>query len=417
MRLQCSRPVTWLLALAVALGVAATPGALAQDETTPITLTRFISPAVGVEGVAPEGWAETRPGWFERDAMTALFYDAVQGVPAETILSSLAAQLGQRPVEPEGSVASADLAWDWYKIEFQAQGQAYVIDLALAESDTFTYVAGVQTAALDQYDLLHQAVFLPALEALKPLVLDWGQGSAPPASDATPVTLAPEVISVRPHDPQAFTQGLILYEGLIYESTGHYGESTLRAVDPQTGEVLRAADVPEAYFAEGLERVGDRLIQLTWKEEKAFVYDLETFAPVGVFDYEGEGWGLCYDGETLFRSDGSAVIALHDPETFEVVAWGRVTLQGVPVERLNELECVGDYLYANVWQSDAILKIDKTNGNVVAIVDASGLLTPEEAAQSDVLNGIAYDPETDTFLITGKNWPKVFEVRFVEREK
>ncbi len=234
-------------------------------------------------------------------------------------------------------------------------------------------------------------------------------------------TLIPEVISVRDHDPGAYTQGLLLHEGLFYESTGRHGTSSLRAVDPETGEVERMVDVPEEYFAEGLALVNDRLIQLTWQSQAAFVYDLDTFEQVGTFEYEGEGWGLCYDGERLYMTDGTPFIQLRDPETFELFFSGAVTLQGQPVGNLNELECVGDYLYANVWKTDYIVQIDKANGVVTGVIDASSLLTEGERAallQSDsdaVLNGIAYDAENDVFLITGKLWPKVYEVRFVEQ--
>ncbi|MEL7672557.1 MAG: glutaminyl-peptide cyclotransferase [Chloroflexota bacterium] len=233
----------------------------------------------------------------------------------------------------------------------------------------------------------------------------------------------PEVISVRDHDPSAYTQGLLLHEGLFYESTGRRGLSSLRAVDPETGEVERMIEVPGAYFAEGLALVDDRLIQLTWQENVAFVYDLDSFEQTGTFEYEGEGWGLCYDGERLYMTDGTPFIQLRDPDTFELFFSGAVTLQGQPVGNLNELECVGDYLYANVWKTDYIVQIDKSNGVVVGVIDASGLLTEDERAallQSDsdaVLNGIAYDAENDAFLITGKLWPKVYEVRFVEQEQ
>jgi len=229
--------------------------------------------------------------------------------------------------------------------------------------------------------------------------------------------LVPEVISVREHDLKAYTQGFLLPEGALYESTGLRGESALRQVDPETGEVLKSVTVPEEYFAEGLERVGDKLIQLTWQENVAFVYDINTFEQIGTFDYTGEGWGLCADGKWLYMSDGSPFLSLRDAETFELVHQGMVTYQGQPVYNLNELECVGDYVYANIWKTNFIVQINKVNGVVVAVIDASELLTAEETAElgeQDVLNGIAYQPDTDTFLITGKRWPKMFEVRFVE---
>ena len=231
--------------------------------------------------------------------------------------------------------------------------------------------------------------------------------------------LVPEVVSVRPHDPGAYTQGLLLYDGFLYESTGRNGESTLRKVDPATGEVLQSVNIPEEYFAEGLALVGDKLIQLTWHEGVAFVYNLDTFEQTGTFQYQGEGWGLCTDGRFLYMSDGTSFLELRDPETFELIFSGMVTVQGQLVDRLNELECVGDYIYANMWQTNYILQIDKMNGVVVAVIDATSLLTDQERAQftdQEVLNGIAYNPETDTFLITGKHWPKLFEVRFVKQE-
>ncbi len=229
--------------------------------------------------------------------------------------------------------------------------------------------------------------------------------------------LVPEVINRYPHDADAFTQGLLLHAGEFYESTGLYGESDLRRVEPTTGEVLQITDVPEEFFAEGLALVNDRLIQITWRENTAFVYDRETFEQIDSYTYEGEGWGLCYDGDSLYMSDGSPTITRRDPQTFEVLDTFSVTVEGTPVEELNELECVSDQIYANVWQSDLIVRFDTSNGIVNAVINAAGLLTPEERATAeniDVLNGIAYNTEDDTFYITGKLWPTLFEVRFVE---
>jgi glutamine cyclotransferase len=236
-----------------------------------------------------------------------------------------------------------------------------------------------------------------------------------------PITVyVPEVISVRPHDTGAFTQGLLWYDGSIYESTGRNGQSTLREVDPQTGDVLRSVDVPEQYFAEGLALVNDKLIQLTWKAGVAFVYDRATFEQIGTFSYSGEGWGLCYDGTYLYMSDGSPFLQIRDPQTFDLIFRGLVTLQGRMVEKLNELECVGDYIYANVWETDYIVKIDKTDGVAVGVIDTANLVPPDEKAQfdsSEVLNGIAYLPDSDTFLITGKDWPHMYEVKFVPQDQ
>lgn len=236
----------------------------------------------------------------------------------------------------------------------------------------------------------------------------------------SPITVySIEVLETYEHDSGSFTQGLLYHDGLLYESAGQYGRSQLREVDPETGEVLEAVDVPEEYFAEGLELVDGRLIQLTWRENTAFVYDLETFEQLDTITYEGEGWGLCSDGEYIYMSDGTPFLTLRDRETFEVVFDGLVTFQGSPVPQINELECVGDYVYANIWQTDVIVQIDKTNGVVVGVIDASTLLPEDEKASlgsQQVLNGIAYNPDDDTFFITGKEWPKMFKVRFVEAE-
>lgn len=229
-----------------------------------------------------------------------------------------------------------------------------------------------------------------------------------------PKNAVPEVLATYPHDTDAFTQGLLLNGDRFFESTGLYGESTLREVVPETGEVVREVTVPPEYFAEGLTLVGDRLVQITWREGTAFVYDVGTLEQTGTLSYAGEGWGLCYDGEQVVMSDGSATLTRRDPETFEVLGSYGVTLDGQPVTRLNELECVGGDVYANVWQTDTIVRIDET-GEVIQEIDASNLLTEEERAQlgpDAVLNGIAYDPEAKTFFLTGKLWPKVLEVRF-----
>jgi glutaminyl-peptide cyclotransferase len=222
-----------------------------------------------------------------------------------------------------------------------------------------------------------------------------------------------EVLSTRPHDRGAFTQGLLLFEGQLYESTGQLGASTVREVDPTSGGVLRRVDLPPNEFGEGLARVGERLIQITWQNQVAHVYDLRTFAWLNDFTYNGEGWGICYDGTQLVMSDGSDTLFFRDPETFEVTGQVRVRLNGEARNRLNELECVGDQVYANIWQTDFIARIDKASGDITQLIDAAGLLAPEERPGTDVLNGIAYEPDTDTFLITGKWWPRLFQVRFV----
>jgi glutamine cyclotransferase len=222
-----------------------------------------------------------------------------------------------------------------------------------------------------------------------------------------------QVHSVRPHDREAFTQGLLYHEGRLYESTGLEGRSSLRRVHPVTGEVELKVDLPAEYFGEGLALVGDRLIQLTWKNGKALVWRLSTFEQIGEFDYEGEGWGLAYDGTRLLMTDGSSTITFRDPEDFSILGEINVTADGQPVGLLNELEWVEGILYANVFQTDVIVKIDPTTGSVLGVINAAGLISPQERAKADVLNGIAYDTDSRSFLITGKLWPRLFEVDFV----
>lgn len=230
-----------------------------------------------------------------------------------------------------------------------------------------------------------------------------------------PERLMVKVLSTRPHDPKAFTQGLFLHGGSLFESTGLYGESSLREVDPRTGAVKRKVSVPQQYFAEGLALAGDRLIQLTWQNQTALLYNLADFQRAGQLPYEGEGWGLCSDGTRLVMTDGSDRLTFRDLRSLAVLGQVNVTLAGRLIDRLNELECVNGAVYANVWQTDDILRIDPASGKVTAVVDASGLLSPAEREHADVLNGIAWDPAKKTFLITGKLWPKMFEVVFVPK--
>jgi len=227
-------------------------------------------------------------------------------------------------------------------------------------------------------------------------------------------SLRVEVLREFPHDTTAYTQGLLWSQGKLYESTGQPGTSTLRRLDPVMGNVEQRIDIDPTLFGEGLTRVGDRLIMLTWKAQQALVFDIDRFDQVGTFRYRGEGWGLCHDGRRLVMSNGSDTLTFRDPQSFKDVGEIAVTLRGQPQTRLNELECVGDEIYANVWERDYIVRINPRSGRVTHQIDAAGLLSPDEARQADVLNGIAYSPATDTFFITGKWWPKMFEVRFVE---
>ena len=286
------------------------------------------------------------------------------------------------------------------------------------------------------------------------------------ASAASVELLTPAVVAVYPHDPEAFTQGLLFEDGRMYESTGLYEASTLREVDYRTGRVLRQIVLAETevgrdmrFFAEGLALVDEgegssHLVQLTWEDQMAFAWDTETFhetaEPVEQYRYKGEGWGLCYDGDRLTMSNGTSVLNFHSPEGFAMGGESlTVMLEGNPVERLNELECVGDDIWANVWLTDQIMRIDARTGQVTGVVDASpltaslgagcgnradsqisaadatapasavvaaiqdaGLPLPCVTDPNAVLNGIAHDETTGRFFLTGKNWPLLFEVRF-----
>lgn len=234
-----------------------------------------------------------------------------------------------------------------------------------------------------------------------------------PASNEPPEPMVARVIKRHPHDTGAFTQGLLWHEGAIYESTGQYGESTLRIVELKTGQVLDQEPLGRSYFGEGLARVDDRLVQLTWRSGVALWWRLSDLEQLETVRYEGEGWGLCYNGTDLVMSNGSSTLAFRDPNTFELRRQVRVTQEGRSIMFLNELECVDGDVYANVWRTDDVLRIDPVTGRVTAVIDASGLLDAEDRPGTDVLNGIAYVPETKRFLLTGKRWPYLFEVEFV----
>jgi len=233
-----------------------------------------------------------------------------------------------------------------------------------------------------------------------------GMGSAVHAD------LTVKVVAEYPHDPAAFTQGLLWHDGKLYESTGNYGRSSLREVRLQTGDVIRQISLPGNLFAEGLAKVDRKLIQLTWREGIALVYDLSRLRESGRIQYGGEGWGLCYDGNWLVMSDGSDVLTYRDPNSMAI--WKRlpVTFRGNPVKSLNELEYAQGAIYANVWQRMHIVRIEPRTGKVTSLVDASPLLARLKQPPRDVLNGIAYAPERGTFFLTGKYWPKLFEVTF-----
>lgn len=234
-------------------------------------------------------------------------------------------------------------------------------------------------------------------------------GTAPDPVGSAPAP-RPAVLAEIPHDPAAFTQGLELDGGTLYEGTGLAGRSQLRELDPATGALRRAVPLPGGYFGEGITVVGDRIWQLTWRDGVALEWDRASLRLLREVPMDGEGWGLCDLGGRLVRSDGTATLRFHDPATFAGTGSVEVTLDGEPVTALNELECVGGQVWANVWQTDRIVRIDPGTGEVTAVVDASGLLTAAQSAGVDVLNGIAHTGG-DEYLLTGKRWPAMFRVR------
>ncbi|MFC1463308.1 MAG: glutaminyl-peptide cyclotransferase [Candidatus Brachytrichaceae bacterium NZ_4S206] len=236
-----------------------------------------------------------------------------------------------------------------------------------------------------------------------------------PEPPSAVITYTYAVINAYPHDPGAFTQGLVYADGVMYESTGLYGRSSLRRVALETGEVLQQRDLPPEYFGEGLALFDGRLIQLTWQNNIGFVYDAASFELQQTWAYATEGWGLTHDGAHLIMSDGSATLRFLDPVTFAVQREVRVIDGGQPVVRLNELEYVNGEVFANVWQTDWVARIDPQTGRVLGWIDLSGLLAPEERQGTDVLNGIAYDAQNDRLFVTGKLWPKLFEITLVPR--
>ncbi len=250
------------------------------------------------------------------------------------------------------------------------------------------------------------------------LCLLFGGAAVACVRSAQPRPVSPEALRVRvvrsfPHDPTAYTQGLLYFEGKLYESTGLLGRSSLRRVDPESGAVERQVALDATLFGEGLARVGGRLYQLTWQNGRALVWNLGTLEKEREIAFAGEGWGLCFDGRRLVMSDGSDRLAFRDPETFAKRSEVGVRRAGHPLRNLNELECVDGLVYANVWQDHHIARIDPRTGEVTGWIDASGLLTAEERARAEVLNGIAHLPGTRRFVMTGKNWPRAFEVELV----
>ena len=234
---------------------------------------------------------------------------------------------------------------------------------------------------------------------------------------AAPITeYGYQVVHVYPHDPDAFTEGLFYLNGFLYEATGLPGKSFVRKVDLQTGKVLQQEEVPQPYFGEGIVAIKDRLIQLTYTTETGFVYNLKTLQKEREFHYPGQGWSLTYDGKRIIMDDGTPELRFWDSETLRETGRVKVTANGVPLENINELEWVKGELYANVWHTDRIARIDAATGQVRGWIDLTGLLPRSDVRSGmegleQVLNGIAYDSVHDRLFVTGKYWPKLFEIK------
>jgi glutamine cyclotransferase len=225
-----------------------------------------------------------------------------------------------------------------------------------------------------------------------------------------------KIVHVYPHNPTAFTQGLEFRDGFLYEGTGLNGKSSIRKVDLDTGKVLQETALDAEYFGEGITVLGERLLELTWRSHKGFEYDRKTFAALRTFDYPGEGWGLTNDGSRIYMSDGSSQIRVWDPASLMELRRLDVHDGTRSVESLNELEYVRNEIYANVWLTDRIARIDPADGHVTGWIDLSGLLTQaEQEAGADVLNGIAYDAIRNRLFVTGKLWPKLFEIQLIRQ--
>ena len=235
----------------------------------------------------------------------------------------------------------------------------------------------------------------------------------PGDSDIIPI-YSYNIVNTYPHDPDAFTQGLVFEDGVLYEGTGLYGRSSLRRVELETGYVLQIHELSDQFFGEGITIYGDELTQLTWQSHIGFVYDKNSFELLQEFNYPTEGWGITYDGTRLIMSDGTSTLHFLDPQTFEEIGHVEVFDSDGPVTRLNELEYVLGEVYANVWQTDWVARIAPETGRVIGWIDLGGLLSAEDRSEPvDVLNGIAYDAQSDRLFVTGKLWPKLFEIELI----
>ena len=225
-----------------------------------------------------------------------------------------------------------------------------------------------------------------------------------------------KVVNTYPHDRSAFTEGLVFEDGVLYEGTGLRGYSNLRRVKLETGEILQICELPPQFFGEGVTVYGNKIIQLTWQSHIGFIYDKCSFKLLQEFNYPDEGWGIAHDGKHLIMSDGTATLHFLDPETFEEISQIEVSANNTPVTRINELEYIQGEIYANIWQTERIARIDPLTGQVIGWIDLKGILSPEDDSETvDVLNGIAYDLKNSRLFVTGKFWPKLFEIELIRQ--
>ncbi len=292
---------------------------------------------------------------------------------------------------------------------------------------TSSHPSQSQAAATASSTLVPSATFAPTETVLPELGIGWmvyptvSTDEPPVRSYTCPWLKMPgdlphytyEIIHTYPHDRRAYTQGLFFWNGNLYESTGRHGVSSLRKVDLSTGEILMQVDVPERYFAEGAAPFEDKIFQLTWKEQTGFIYNPETFELVGTFPYKTQGWGLTQDGQNLIRSSGSNILAFIDPLTLKTVEAVEVRNSDHAVKNLNELEYIRGEVWANIYLTSCVARIDPSSGRVLGWIDLHGLLSPEEEKTAEVPNGIAFDEQTGRIFVTGKYWPKLFEIEVV----
>lgn len=223
-----------------------------------------------------------------------------------------------------------------------------------------------------------------------------------------------KIVNTYPHDRSAFTEGLVFKDGVLYEGTGLHGYSTLRRVKLETGEILQIRELPPQFFGEGVTIYGNKIIQLTWQSHTGFVYDKYSFKLLKEFNYPNEGWGITHNGKHLIMSDGTETLHFLDPETFEEVSQIEVSANDIPITRINELEYIQGEIYANIWHTERIARIDPLTGQVIGWIDLKGILSPKDDSKAvDVLNGIAYDAKNDRLFVTGKFWPKLFEIELI----